>query len=182
VRPEEALALWREIVGHYDHRAYYLPESIGESCAPEFMVPRAAILAASTYIGLLGDGEQGRAYAIVALDQLAWTFRARTAAWATMPRPEPSPLDWRGETEQSIMKVRIAAWEETQRKAAAGEAVGSYEKELAAAAVRQYGLSFGRQRPADVLKVMQEVIDRYPGTPAARAAQGHIAAAQAMMK
>lgn len=182
VRPEEALTLWREIVGRYDHRAYYVGESIGESCAPEFMVPRSAILAASTCTGLLGDREQGRAYAIVALDQLSWTFRTRTADWSNAPHPEAPAPGWGGEMEEAKLKGRIAAWEEKRRQAAAGEALGAYEEELAAAAVRQYGLSFGKQRPAEVLKVMQGVIDTYPGTPAARAAQGHIAAAQAMMK
>jgi len=47
-------------------------------------------------------------------------------------------------------------------------------KKLAEAAVRQYGLSFGPQRPDEVVPIMQRLIDKYPKSPIASAAQDHI--------
>ena len=41
------------------------------------------------------------------------------------------------------------------------------------AAVRQYGYSYGRQTPAQVPAVMDEIIKMFPGTPMAKVAEEH---------
>ena len=174
VHPHESLAVLKYIVQHYDHKIYYNPEPAGETCSPSLMVPRAAIMAASIDTGLMHDLPAARAYATIALDDLDWTFRTRSHDWANAPRPLPplSPFDDR--TEPAKYRSRVAAWEKAQRDAAAGLAIGPYEKQLAEAAVRQYGLSYGPQPPAQVIPIMQRLVDRYPRSPIATAAQSHI--------
>jgi len=179
VHPEESLAVLRRIVEHYDHKAYYNSRTIGETCAPTFMVPRAAIIAASIDNGLVHDFPGARAYAMTALDDLDWTFRKRTQDWANAPRPAPLPPMLQGPMEVAKYNSRVAGWEKDKQDAAAGLAIGPYEKELAEAAVRQYGLSYGPQRPEEVAPIMQRLIERYPKSPIATAAQGHIDHARA---
>ena len=179
VHPEESLAVLRRIVEHYDHKVYYNSRAIGETCSPRFMVPRAAIIAASFDNGLLHDFPDARAYALTAMDDLDWTFRKRTQDWAEAPRPAPlGPME-QTPTEEAKYNSRVAGWEKDKRDAAAGLAIGPYEKELAEAAVRQYGLSYGPQRPDEVAPIMQRLIERYPKSPIATAAQGHIDRARA---
>ena len=154
-RPLEALVVLEHIVGHYDHKVYYTPETSGETCSPRFMVPRAAIMAASIDNGLVHDAPAAKAYAFAAMDSLDWTFQKRTADWTNTPRPDPMPAPFNGGTEEAKYQSRVAGWEKRKVDAAAGRAIGPYEKELAQAAVRQYGLSFGPQTPEEVIPVMR---------------------------
>jgi hypothetical protein len=181
VEPEESLAVLRHICATYNHKDYYQPDPAGETCSPELMVPRAAIMAASVYGGLLQDRDRAKNYATVALDDLFWTYIQRTRDWLNAPAPAPLRPEFGGPMEEAKFQSRVAGWQERKRKAAAGEAIGPYEKELAEAAVRQYGLSFGPQSPAQVVPIMQQLIDRYPTSPIAVAAQGHVNACRQIM-
>jgi hypothetical protein len=119
------------------------------------------------------------AYATIALDDLEWIFRTRSHDWANAPRPLPRGFD--EPNEKAKYESRVNAWEKEKRDAAAGLAIGPYEKELAEAAVRQYGLGYGPQRPEDIAPVMRTLIERYPQSPIATAAQTHIDRAHASL-
>ncbi len=174
VHPEQSLAVLQHIVQHYDHKAYYQANAVGEACSPSLMVPRAAIMAASIYNGYLHDGSQARADTIIAMEALDWTFRQRTKDWANAPQPAP-PFAFNDTLiEQAKYKSCVAQWEKEKRLAAAGQAIGPYEMAMAEAAVRQYGLSYGPQRPEQVAPIMKRLIARFPGSPIATAAQNHI--------
>ncbi len=174
IEPEQSLAMLRHILRQYDHKAYFSDHPMGETCSPDLMVPRAAILAASIYNGYLHDPKMARQYTTLAMEDLDWTFRKRTQDWANAPKPtQPDPA-FGGPFEESKYAGRVAAWEKHKLDAAAGLAIGPYEKEVAAAAIRQFGLSYGPQHPSQVVAIMHKIIDDYPNSPLAVAAQMHI--------
>jgi len=181
-RPLEAIPVLEHIIKHYDHKIYYNADPLGETCSPRYMVPRAAVMAASIQNGLLYDGAAARALALSALDNLDWTFQKRTADWLNAPRPEPMPAAFGAPMEDAKFQSRVAAWEKCKADALAGKAIGPYEKDLAQAAVRQYGLSFGPQRPHEAIETMKSLITKYPASPIAAAAQTHIDVCRKMLE
>ena len=180
IEPEQSLAMLRHILSRYDHKVYFSDHPMGETCSPDLMMPRAAILAASIYNGYLHDPKMARQYATLAMEDLDWTFRKRTQDWANALRPTAArsrhlAAFWKRQN----IAGRVAAWEKEKLDAAAGLAVGPYEKEVAAAAVRQFGLSYGSQRASEVPAIMHKIIDDFPNSPVAAAALGHIDLANA---
>ncbi len=182
VRLKDSLEVLEGIVRKYRHEDYYNPEPFGVISGPAFMVPRAAILAASTILALSGDKEEARRYLRLAMTQLQWTFDRWRRDWLSAPNPATQPAPWELSTsEKSKLDGRVRRWEELRDKAARGDVVGSFEDILVRSAVRQYGLSFGRQKPEDVRAHMEEIIRQFPDTAMARVAQGHIERAAQMM-
>ena len=65
-------------------------------------------------------------------------------------------------------------WGKIQRLAEEGDVFGPVEMYPVKAAVKQFGHSFGAQRPEKVAIVMGQIIKNFPGTPMSRVAQEQI--------
>jgi hypothetical protein len=170
---ERSLAIFERIVKTYDHASYYQSDPGEDADSPELMVPRAAILAASTLRAKSHNPQQARVYLMLAMKDLEWTFRRRTAEWLAVPKPS---LKTRGDynSEQASLKRRTQQWEVRRSQALSSEVLGSIGVAVVQAAVRQYGLSYGPQHPRDVARAMGEVIVAFPNTPMATCAEDHI--------
>jgi hypothetical protein len=181
-RPREALPVFMHILQQYKHMEYYTGEMVNRSESPELMVPGAAIHAASLERGLNRDSTKARELVVLAMEMLEQTYRGRVEDWTKKGAP-PRPRDddpEAGPMEISKWKSRLHFWEERKKRAADGEVFGELEMALVRAAVRQFGYSFGPQKPHEVPVVMAQVVKMFPGTPMARVAEEHIKRAAGM--
>jgi hypothetical protein len=181
-KEREALAVFEEIVRRYDHKTYYRQTPEGTSESPELMVPRAAILAASTLTGLLQQNENARQYLMVAMKDLIWTYQKRRWDWANEPAPvRPPPLFVLLDAPDDGRFDRQMKWWQATTRAAARNDVSiaePYGPELVEAAMREYRLSYGSQKPADVAAAMQPIADLFKDTPLAKLAKQQIECGQ----
>jgi hypothetical protein len=177
IREKDSLAVFEDIVRQYDHRKYYHFNPDGFSDSPELEVHRAAILAASILNGPIADHEAARQYAIVALQDLKWTFEKRRTDWLNVPKPTTRPNQQIIEAmHPNLYKHELETWQRHRNEAEAGgvEMLGPYGEVLIDAAIRQYALTFGPDMKTQMPKIMAQVVHDYPGTPIAGIAQQNI--------
>lgn len=176
LRRREALDVFAGITRKYRHADYYrsVPES--SALSPHTIVPRAAILAACLERELNGEGPKARDYAVFAMECLRETYQRRVRERLAEPRPEPAPPGYPRDVNSDALypEMLLENWRIRREAAERGDVLGPNEVELVKAAVRQFGASFGRQRPDEVPLAMGEVIRLFPDTPMARVALGHI--------
>ena len=175
-KPAEALKLYIEIVAEYNHMDYYRSRPTEETWGAQSLVPSAAVHAGSMLFHEKGDMEKGREYLLKAMADIEHTWRRRIADWASAPKPEPTAEDIgpdAGKRGLGKYRMRVAQWQRRRDAAAKGEVLGNLEMAVAKSAVRQFGLTGGRQRPYEVARTMQVILDRFPDTPIAAIAQGH---------
>jgi len=84
--------------------------------------------------------------------------------------------------ERGSRESRGKFYEQRRADAANGDVFWPLEMSLVETAVRQYGYSHGRQKPHEVPIVMGEIVKRFPGTPMAKVAQGHIDRAMVLVE
>ena len=181
VQLDKALQVCERIVTKYDHKHYYQASWPNSLDSPEFMVPRAAVLAASILIGSdSGQADRARGYLAKAMDAIQWTQNTRKHDWETAPDPEKSTSNRIIDSPFQDDKIRsqLEQWKQRKADAAAGKVLSPMELSVVDAAVRQYGLSYGAQHPNEVAGVMNRIIREYPDSPLAFAAQRHIDRAQ----
>lgn len=174
-KPDEALQLAESMLGKYDHMNYYDSEPPNSNSSAQTLVPETSILAACLSRGQ-GDATKARAYLWQAMTCLQRTWERRREDWLTAPPPPELPPDspWADDMERGQERARRGFWENRRKKAAAGDCFSPLEVAVAKAAVRQYGYSFGPHKAQEVPLPMIQIIERFPGTPMARVAQGHI--------
>jgi hypothetical protein len=110
------------------------------------------------------------------MDCFKQTCEKRIEDWSNAsapPKPDPnSPVNRL--SAMGKWEMRMAQWNERRQDAAAGNVLGPIEMPVVKAAVRQYGYTYGKQKPHEVAAVMGEIVKMYPGTPMAKVAQEHI--------
>ncbi len=181
-RRKEGLAIYSRIVATYDHMVYYEKVPMNATGSPQLMVPRACIHAASIERGLNSNNDKARDYLWKAMDCLKRTFEQRKSDWLAEPKPKPIPRGV-GDLFDSINPdAPVQAWTERHRRAEQGDVLGSSEMTIVRAAVRQFGYTYGRQKPEDVPIAMNEIIKKYPETPMARVSREHIDRAVKMVE
>jgi hypothetical protein len=184
LRREEALNVVRGIVGKYKHMDYYEPTPVDSVSSLQLMVPQVEIWGACLERALNNNVGKAREYTLLAMQCLQETYQKRVEDWrhaTPPPRPSPDDRDEGGPIGLSKWESRMRLWEERQRSAREGNVFGDLEMGTVRAAVRQFGYTYGRQKPEEVAVVMNEIIRRFPGTPMARIAQEHIDRAARMV-
>ena len=166
---QQAIAVFDGILSKYNYRAYYTVEPADTMGSKELLIPRAAVVAASIASGKLNDGTKARQYTAVALAALKWIAGRRKADWLDAPPPIRSPFD-----RDDKFAAKIALWKNHQKLAKEGNVLGPSEMVMVKASVRQFGLSYGPQHPADVAPIMQRLITEYPNSTIALTAREHI--------
>jgi len=183
-RPAEALAMFEHILVTYRHMDYYSTETIDDSESMQFMVPKAGILAACIARGPDQNPQKAQEYLWRAMEQMNETYQKRIEDWKNSKPREESPLElevFSSPLDESKRESRKSFYEQRRIDAANGDVFGLLEMATVRAAVRQYGYSHGPHRPEVAIVVMREIIDRFPGTPMAKVAQGHIDKAMTML-
>jgi len=175
-RRREALALYEALLQKYDHMKYYEKRCANYTWSPQLIVPRAAVHAGCLNRALNRDSRKAREYLSKAMGCLNQTYEKRKEDWANEPPPPEVRLDdpFGGPLRRGKWKVRLREWQERRKKAAEGDVFGPLEMSIVKAAVRQFGYTFGKQRSHEVPVAMSRIIQRYPGTPMAKVAHGHI--------
>ncbi|NQT92270.1 MAG: hypothetical protein HQ559_05880 [Lentisphaerae bacterium] len=182
-RRDEALVIYERLLKKYNHMDYYSPEPVDRSYAPQLMVPAAAVHLACLYRGLHDDSAKARDCLIFAMDCLKQTHEKRIEDWSNAPAPpKPDPNSRYGGLSSPMEKweARLAYWKKRRQDAVEGNVLGSLEMSLIRAEVRQFGYTFGPQKPYEVPVIMGQIIKMFPDTPMARVAQEHISRANAM--
>ena len=183
LRRREAVGVYEAVLKSYSHMDYYSSRPVDSMNDMQFMIPKAAVHLACLYRGLDGKEDKAREWTHFAMARMAETCERRKADWLSEPPPPEVHEDdpWGGPMARGKWEGRMQTWEERQRRAKEGDVFGPLEIAIAGAAVRQYGYSFGRQRPGEVAIPMGQIIRDFPGTPMAEIAEGHIERAKAMM-
>lgn len=179
-RLAEALAVFEHIMATYKHMDYYSPEPVDRSGVAQLMVPQAAILAACIQRGLNHNSQRSKEYLVKAMEQLNETYKKRIEDWGNMAATSQIDAFDSGPREASKNKSRAEFIEKRKVAAANGEVFGPLEMASVKAAVRQFGYSYGRQKPYEVPLVMGQIVKMFPGTPMATVAQEHMQRAVAM--
>jgi hypothetical protein len=172
LRRVEGLVFFKRIADGYDHMRYYSPEPSDSIDSPQFMVPRAAVHAASILWGQRGTSEDARKYLKVAMKDIGATYRKRIDDWSHEPPPRIEDSEELGGKEKA--EAALALWNRRQEAAKRGDVLSSQEIVVAKEAVRQFGYTYGRQRPYEVGGPMRQIIEEFPNTPMARFAREHI--------
>ncbi len=185
LRREDALKVVEGIVSTYKHMDYYSPKKVNSVSSKQLMFPQAAIKGACLERGLNRNSGKARKYTLLAMECMKETCEKRIDDWkAEQPPSQPAADDpvRGGVMGMSKWRARMNRWRERQEAAAKGEVLGGLEMATVKAAVRQFGYTYGPQKPEEVAIAMNEVIRLFPGTPMAKVAQGHIDRATKMVK
>ncbi|MBN2589481.1 MAG: hypothetical protein JXA96_06445 [Sedimentisphaerales bacterium] len=183
MRREESVEYYKRILNNYNHMDYYSIDGINSSSCRQFIIPQASIHLAGLQRGLYGDNESARKTLKISMQCMVQTYEKRKYDWLNANQPKDVKLEGRfgGPVERAKWESRMSMWETRKKKAEAGDVFSKLEMEIAKAAVRQYGLTFGtRQKAMDVALAMGEIIRDYPGTPMAKIAADHIEKAKEM--
>ena len=183
-KSEEELNLYIEIATKYNHMDYYRPRPTEETWGAQSLVPRAALHAGAMLFFEKGETEKAREYLLQAMADIEKTWRRRTQDWQDSPKPTPSAEEIGPDASlggAGKYKRRVAEWQRRREAAAKGDVLGEFETRIIKVAVQYCGQTYGRQRPEDVPIAMNEIIRRFPGTPIAKVAQGHIDRASKMV-
>jgi len=182
-RPSEAMIVFEHILATYTHMDYYSERPVNSSGSMQFMMPKAGVLVANLMLGAKQNPQKAQEYLLRAMEQMNETYQKRIKDWSDVqPVDDRNPFsdivdDMKAAKRQSVEHI----YEQQRAAAAKGNVFSSLEMVTVEEAVRQYGYSHGRHRPEVAIVVMREIIDRFPGTPMAKVAQGHIDKALAML-
>lgn len=167
---DEGLEMFKKIVSSYDHMRYYSQNPSDSIESAQFMVPRAAVHAASLLWGGLDAPEDARKYLKLAMKDIEATYRKRIEDWS-QPHPQPRIDPFSGEDK---VKARLEFWLKRQDAATRGEVLSSHEMVVVKEAVRQFGYSYGKLAPHELADVMRQVAKDFPDTPMAQEAEKQI--------
>lgn len=166
----QGLDMFERIIATRKHRDYYSPEPVDHSYAAQIEVPQAAISAA----GLTHDRAKAREQLLFAMSCMQETHRWRVEDWKK-PYTEPELSDLpQGPREISKRISRLHAHQQRQARAEAGEVFSPLELNVVEGAVRSYM----QTRADNPTAAMNELIQKFPDTPIAKAAQKQLEQAQ----